>query len=90
MKKLIAAKIISIILLAVLVFGDPNDLSVLTSYKKIDDNTMEETVITTYYKSELEAEKAELITKRDSRKLRIDKRYQPRIDEIDAKLNLFR
>ena len=83
--KLIA---ISIILLVVLIaYANP---LVSTSYKKIDANTVEKTVVTTYIKSELEVARDRIIEQRDSEIHFINLRYQPLIDEIDTKLELFK
>ncbi len=85
MKKVIITIILA---LSLIVFGDPNDVSV--TYEKIDANTVTMTEVTTYIKSVLEAEKADLIRFRDSDWAIIEARYQPRIDAIDAKLEWFK
>ncbi len=83
-------KIILVLLLSAIVFADPNSVSsVRVDYRKIDGNTITRTEVTTYLKSGLEAEKAKLIADRDASKARIDARYQPMIDEINTKLELF-
>ena len=79
-------KLIMFLVLVGLALADPNDVVV---YTKLDANTVEKTVTTTYKKSELENQRAILVNERDSRKARIDARYQPLIDDIDIKLNLF-
>jgi len=89
MKPLILILIIIFSLLLTVVLAEPNEPATITTYEKLDPNTLEMTVVTTYIKSTLEAEKVILIQQRDRRIQKINDLYQPQIDEIDTKLELF-
>ena len=82
-------KLIMFLILLGMAFADPNSVMV-TTYKKIDDNTVTKTEVTTFIKSTLESERAAIIAERDRQVAQINARYQPLIDDIDVKLNLFK
>ena len=81
--------ILILVVSMVMAFADPNSVMV-TTYKKINDNTVTKTEVTTFIKSTLESERVALIAQRDRQVAQINARYQPLIDDIDMKLNLFK
>ncbi len=87
MKKKLTILIICILI--VTAYADPNSI-VSVVYKKLDSQTVERTEVTVYIKSVLETERASIVAKRDALKARIDMKYQPMIDDIDEKLELFK
>ena len=80
--------IIFLALMSVAVFGDPNDVPVI-SYRQVDANILERTEVITYDKRVLQAERAAIITARDIEIQRVSDSYQQSLDDIDEKLARF-
>ena len=91
MKRTIIIIAITLILAFISIgLADPNDISnEITSYRVVNDTTVEKTSTVTWIKKDLESEKAVIVAQRDELLSRINAKYQPLIDEIDAKLARF-
>jgi len=71
-------------------FADPNDITApVVTYRQIDTNTLERTETITYDKRVLQDMRSKIIAERDAMITRINNKYQPQIDSIDAKLAEF-